>query len=127
MNNLIRSQGFVPRSKQLFLVFVLLIVARDAFADTPKDWAGDWARMHADRPATAMSAIGPNIPRKSMVGWTMLRGSGVGWTEDFVDIEGTRRPKPRLRTRAKMLWDAEYFYIAAELEEPHVWAHADEA
>lgn len=44
------------------------------------------------------------------------------WTSAFVDIEGTIRPKPRFRTRAKMLWDAEYLYIGAELEEPHVWA-----
>ncbi len=44
------------------------------------------------------------------------------WTEDFADIEGDARPKPRYRTRAKMLWDSDYFYIAAELEEPHVWA-----
>ena len=44
------------------------------------------------------------------------------WTEDFVDIEGSRKPAPRFRTRAKMLWDKEYFYIGAELEEPHVWA-----
>ena len=45
----------------------------------------------------------------------------VPWTEDFVDIEGDRRPTPRLRTRAKMLWDDKYFYIAAQMEEPHVW------
>ena len=38
-----------------------------------------------------------------------------------MDIEGSRRPKPRLRTRAKMLWDDTYFYIAAQLNEPHVW------
>ncbi len=44
------------------------------------------------------------------------------WTEDFVDIEGDRRPKPRFRTRARMLWDDRCFYIAAELEEPHVQA-----
>ncbi len=44
------------------------------------------------------------------------------WTDDFVDIEGERRPKPRFRTRAKMLWDDAYFYVGAELEEPHVWA-----
>jgi hypothetical protein len=44
------------------------------------------------------------------------------WTEDFVDIEGAAKPAPRFRTRAKMLWDDRYFYIAAELEEPHVWA-----
>jgi hypothetical protein len=43
------------------------------------------------------------------------------WTEDFVDIEGARKPKPRFRTRAKMLWDDQYFYVAAEMEEPHVW------
>jgi hypothetical protein len=44
------------------------------------------------------------------------------WTSYFVDIEGSAKPKPRFRTRAKMLWDDEYFYVAAELEEPHVWA-----
>jgi hypothetical protein len=43
------------------------------------------------------------------------------WTDPFVDIEGDSRPKPRYRTRCKMLWDDAYFYIAAELEEPHVW------
>src|SRR5437867_1688147 len=42
------------------------------------------------------------------------------WTDDFVDIEGDAKPKPRFRTRAKMLWDDQYLYIAAELEEPHV-------
>lgn len=45
----------------------------------------------------------------------------VPWTEDFVDIEGDRKPKPRFRTRVKMLWDDDYLYIAAELDEPHVW------
>jgi hypothetical protein len=44
------------------------------------------------------------------------------WTEDFVDIEGHLKPKPRFRTRVKMLWDDRYFYVGAELEEPHVWA-----
>ncbi len=43
------------------------------------------------------------------------------WTDDFVDIEGDRKPRPRFRTRAKMLWDDRAFYIAAELTEPHVW------
>jgi hypothetical protein len=44
------------------------------------------------------------------------------WTDDFVDIEGDAKPKPRFRTRVKMLWDDDYFYVAAEMEEPHVWA-----
>jgi len=44
------------------------------------------------------------------------------WTRDFRDIEGEAKPNPRFRTRAKMLWDDEYFYIFAEMEEPDVWA-----
>jgi hypothetical protein len=44
------------------------------------------------------------------------------WTEDFKDIEGDIRPKPSLRTRAKMLWDSTYLYIYAELEETDLWA-----
>ena len=45
----------------------------------------------------------------------------VSWTDDFVDIEGVRKPQPRFRTRVKMLWDDQYFYLAVEMEEPHVW------
>jgi hypothetical protein len=43
------------------------------------------------------------------------------WTDHFVDIQGDARPRPRFGTRAKMLWDDTYFYVAALLEEPHVW------
>jgi hypothetical protein len=53
----------------------------------------------------------------------------VAWTENFNDIEGDIRPKPKFRTRVKMLWDSSYLYLAAELQEPHVWAnvaHHDE-
>lgn len=48
--------------------------------------------------------------------------SKAKWTEDFVDIEGNQETVPRFRTRAKMVWDKEYFYIAAQLEEPDIWA-----
>ena len=44
------------------------------------------------------------------------------WTSDFVDIEGDSKPRPRFRTRVKILWDDHYLYIAAELEEPEVKA-----
>jgi hypothetical protein len=44
------------------------------------------------------------------------------WTTDFVDIEGSSKPTPRFRTRAKILWDAQYLYIGAELEEPEIKA-----
>jgi hypothetical protein len=46
---------------------------------------------------------------------------GAAWTTTFVDIEGERKGAPRLQTRAKMAWDDQSFYIAAELEEPDVW------
>jgi hypothetical protein len=48
--------------------------------------------------------------------------AAASWTEDFLDIEGVAKPKPRYTTRAKMLWDDEYLYVGAEMEEPHVWA-----
>ncbi len=49
------------------------------------------------------------------------------WSDDFVDIEGDIRPKPRFRTRMKMFWAFEGkptdgLYIAAEMEEPEIWA-----
>ncbi|MEQ1933081.1 MAG: carbohydrate-binding family 9-like protein, partial [Fimbriimonadaceae bacterium] len=44
------------------------------------------------------------------------------WTDCFVDIEGDLKPKPRFKTRAKMMYDENYFYIAADMEEPHLWA-----
>lgn len=46
--------------------------------------------------------------------------ASAAWTSDFTDIQGA--PKPRFRTRAKMLWDDDFLYIGAEIEEPHVWA-----
>lgn len=45
----------------------------------------------------------------------------VEWTSDFVDIEGPLKPLPRFKTNAKMLWDQNYFYIAAKLQEPDIW------
>ena len=42
------------------------------------------------------------------------------WTDYFVDIEGHHKPNPRFHTRARMLWDDEYLYIGAYLDEPHV-------
>lgn len=39
-------------------------------------------------------------------------------TDSFIDLA---QPKPKFKTTAKMLWDDTYLYIAAEMEEPHVW------
>lgn len=47
------------------------------------------------------------------------------WSEDFIDITGSAKLKPKLLTRIKLLWDEQYLYLAAELREPHVWATID--
>ena len=44
-------------------------------------------------------------------------------TELFADISGEGFPTPRYKTRAKMLWDDDYLYVSAVMEEPNVWAN----
>lgn len=48
------------------------------------------------------------------------------WSVWFKDIEGEGKDEPLYKTRMKMQWDEQYLYIAAELEEPHVWAKITE-
>ena len=84
---------------------------------TPLD---EWRRMEKIQPqiyGCGRAELAPVIDgRLTDPAWQM-----VPWTRDFADIEDGDRPLPRYRTRAKMLWDSNYFYIGAELEEPHVW------
>jgi hypothetical protein len=90
------------------------------------------APLGAQRVATDLEAM-PFAPRRYVCyrapsrlnvdgkldepGW-----AAASWSDAFIDIEGDRRPQPRFRTRVKMLWDDEYLYVAAEMEEPDVWA-----
>jgi len=48
------------------------------------------------------------------------------WTDFFIDIEGKKNPLPYYNTRVKMLWDEEFIYFYAELEEEHVWGDITE-
>ncbi|WP_320051976.1 carbohydrate-binding family 9-like protein [uncultured Acetobacteroides sp.] len=52
--------------------------------------------------------------------------SNAPWTDKFVDLEGDAKGKPRFNTRVKMAWDSRYLYVAAELEEPHIWGSLKE-
>ena len=90
-----------------------MILALIAMLQTPYDHL-----LEAPHPLTYACVRGtPNINGKiDDPAWDK-----AAWTADFVDIEGTLKPLPRFKTRVKMLWDDEYFYIAAEMEEPHVW------
>ena len=47
--------------------------------------------------------------------------STAPWTEAFIDIEGPEKKHPAYRTRAKMCWDDTNLYVAADMEEPHLW------
>lgn len=47
----------------------------------------------------------------------------ASWTTEFVDIEGAKQPLPLQATKAKMLWDDKYLYIAAKLDEKHLWSY----
>ncbi|MDZ4182032.1 MAG: carbohydrate-binding family 9-like protein [Candidatus Cloacimonadaceae bacterium] len=48
------------------------------------------------------------------------------WTEAFTDIEGDLKPAPFYETRVKMLWNDRGLYIAAHMEEEHIWAFLTE-
>ena len=86
----------------------------------PHNYSADWARMKIQVPKgyVCHHTTGPLTVdgQMSEADWQT-----APWTEDFQDIEGPGKPKPRFKTHAKMLWDDEYFYVAVELEEPHVW------
>lgn len=46
----------------------------------------------------------------------------IPFTDQFTDIEGSIRPVPRFRTRAKLAWDQENLYVGALLEGDEIWA-----
>lgn len=98
----------------LFVCCAMCPAAESAVQDT------DWAKMKPITPRgyVCYRARGPIVVdgRADEPSW-----ADAPWTEDFVDIEGTAKPLPRFRTRAKMLWDDQYLYVFAELQEPHVW------
>ena len=48
-----------------------------------------------------------------------IKTKGI-FIEEIVDIEGNLKPKPFYDTKAKMLWDDNYFYFGVEMEEPHI-------
>ncbi len=90
------------------VVACLLLGSLVAFAETPKP------RSYVCYRANGAVTIEGSIEDAA---W-----SNIPWTESFVDIEGDIRPRPRFATRVKMMWDDQFFYIAAELNEPHLWA-----
>jgi hypothetical protein len=83
-----------------------------------------WPAPVADPLHEPFSYRAPRAVQVPTIGAGLEAGAWASapWTEWFGDIEGDRRPAPRLRTRAKVMWDDRNLYIAAEMEEPHVWS-----
>ncbi|HEX9828008.1 MAG TPA: carbohydrate-binding family 9-like protein [Flavobacteriaceae bacterium] len=50
-----------------------------------------------------------------------LSWENASFTDNFIDIEGIITPK--FNTKTKMLWDDDYLYVYAEMEEPHIWGN----
>jgi hypothetical protein len=114
-------RSFTPfRSFPPFRSFAAVLLLGFCATGAVGDSADDWARMKPIVPAgyVCYRAAQPvNVDgRLDDASWM-----SPPWTAEFADIEGSLKPRPRFRTRVKMLWDDEYFYIAAEMEEPHVW------
>ncbi|MEX0600671.1 MAG: sugar-binding protein [Rhodothermales bacterium] len=80
----------------------------------------DWERMASVTPRHYVCHFTPNPPiidgRLDDPAW-----SDATWTEPFVDIEGERGPEPRFDTRVAMRWDDDFLYVAARMDDPHVW------
>lgn len=84
-------------------------------------YSNEWARM---REITPRSYVCERAKKPLKIDGRLDEAAWarVPWTDDFADIEGPGKARPQFRTRAKMLWDDTYFYVGAEIEEPHVWA-----
>ena len=87
----------------LFLVLNYTVRSQDQKNNIPKNYIAYHTdeKMHIDGKANENS-------------W-----SKVPWTDDFIDIEGVK--KPIYHTHMKMMWDDTNFYFYTELEEPHIW------
>jgi disulfide oxidoreductase YuzD len=90
-------------------LFAHLIAFSKAFAQT------DLPRKYICQKTTSSITIDGKLDERS---WKK-----APWTSRFVDIEGDKKPLPYQHTQAKMLWDDKYLYIAAVIEEEHIWGY----
>ncbi len=119
LHNSCSEDAFVKRSVLLSIfipaVGLFIALAPSRAIDAPKVTAPPrgYVALKAPKPPTIDGSLDDEA-------W-----SAAPWSDDFADIEGDAKPKPRHRTRMKMVWDDNALYIAAQLDEPHVWATLD--
>ena len=81
--------------------------------------AGDWGRMRPIMPRGVV-ALRTKAPIQVDGKLDPTEWAHAVWTDEFIDIQGPSLPAPKHPTRAKLLWDDENLYIAAQLLEPHL-------
>lgn len=97
-----------------------MVMSLFAFCSTASAGSsGEWEHMKGIQPRGYVSGL-VTTPISIDGKLDEAAWQGAAWTEDFTDIEADLRPKPRQRTRAKIVWDANNLYIAAEIAEQHV-------
>lgn len=103
----------------IFVFFVWLLCSRIGDAQAANDYDIDFLESIEPLNYVAYRTLGPLEVDGKLDEPSWQRAA---WSEHFVDIEGERGAPPRQATRVKMLWDDDFFYIAADLQEPQVWA-----
>jgi hypothetical protein len=114
-----------PRFPQLLrapaaLALGLILTASAQAQD--KSWLKDWREKQANKVPQQYLCHYTAVPLKIDGKQDDAAWATAPWTEYFQDIEGDAKPRPTFKTHARMLWDEQYLYIAASLEEPHIWA-----
>jgi hypothetical protein len=103
--------------RNFMLVFILILIGSLAFSDgteVPEPKISFDPEKYICYRAAGPVQVDGNLDEEV---WSKVR-----WSDNFADIEGSLRPKPRYRTMVKMLWDNDYLYFGAYLEEPDIWA-----
>jgi hypothetical protein len=114
------NHTFILNNKLSLLVFSLLMISFISRSSAQSRFAGKEELLSTPKKYTVFfNSESPKIDGKL----DDLVWNNVEWTENFKDIEAERMPIPTWNTRAKMTWDDNGLYIAAELIDPHVWAY----
>ncbi len=107
-----------PRMRNLgLLIFMLLAFHQPAYGFPIPAWMGmpeSYVCRWVDQAPTIDGKLNDSV-------W-----KSAEWTNAFTDIEGPLKPAPTHNTICAMLWDDQFFYIAARLVEPHVNASLTE-